>query len=214
MSSPPVAVEVDGLALDVLHHEVGTAGLGGPAVQQSRDPWVLEGRQDLPLLDEARVPALARGGGDLDRDPLPVSVVVPHGEVDDSHPPCARARGEGGTGPMCFEGDGGVREGGGREAHVLGEAVGVRRLGGEQEKRLVDERVVAAGRGFQVGATLARRQGQGFVKQLLQARKAIRTHPTAIVVQPGPRAGARQPTRRVLHARPRHLPRATRSARQ
>ena len=85
---PRFAVHVERQAFHQLHHEVGQSLIGGARVVERRDVRVLQARQDLPLLEEARglLFAAERAGGDLDRD-LPLeAVVVAHGAVHAPHP--------------------------------------------------------------------------------------------------------------------------------
>ena len=49
----PLAINVDRLALNPLHHEVGTTILGGPAVIDRSDAWMIKVSEDLPLGLEA-----------------------------------------------------------------------------------------------------------------------------------------------------------------
>jgi hypothetical protein len=84
----PVSVAVlrDGQAIHVLHDDVRVPILGDAAVQQPRDVRMHEGRQNLPLGDEAlvqRIGHVARAN-QLDRDlmlELPIGAL---GEVDDT----------------------------------------------------------------------------------------------------------------------------------
>ena len=87
----PVAVAVDGLALDELHHDVGRAVVGRAAVEEPRDVRMLEAGEDLPLPPEVadRVVAGAADRDDLDRDPLAVLIVGARGQIDDAHPAVA-----------------------------------------------------------------------------------------------------------------------------
>ncbi len=84
----PVAVAVDGLALDELHHDVGGAVAGRAAVQEPGDVRMLEAGEDLALPSEVadRVVAGATDGNDLDGDPLAVLIVGTRGQIDDAHP--------------------------------------------------------------------------------------------------------------------------------
>jgi len=77
---PHVAIHIDGVAFDVLHHEVRRAFLGGAAIEQMRDVRMAQLREDLPLSLE---PAQQRVGVEprlqqLDRDLLLVLLVVAH----------------------------------------------------------------------------------------------------------------------------------------
>ena len=74
-------------ALDVLQDEVRHALLGRAAVEQPRDVGVLEVREDLPLVPEARDrgAALQLELERLDRDLLVELVVVADGQVDRAH---------------------------------------------------------------------------------------------------------------------------------
>src|SRR5258707_9406512 len=82
-----VAIAVDALAIDVLHHKVGQAFFGCSAIQQRGDVRMYERGENLPLVpkagdDEFRVhPAL----DDLDRYLLAVRLVHPFGEVHRAH---------------------------------------------------------------------------------------------------------------------------------
>ena len=58
-----VAVGVEGNAEDALHHDVGQALLGRPAVEQPRDVGMIECRQDAPLLEESLQQRGRRGSG-------------------------------------------------------------------------------------------------------------------------------------------------------
>jgi hypothetical protein len=44
-----IAINVDGLAVDIFHHQIGRAVGGAAAVQQPCDVRVLQRRQDLPF---------------------------------------------------------------------------------------------------------------------------------------------------------------------
>jgi hypothetical protein len=83
----PVAVVGDGLALDILHHEVGAAAVGGAGVEDLRDAGMVHQRQRLALGveardDRARVHALL---DDLQRDAPPANGLGLLGLVDVAH---------------------------------------------------------------------------------------------------------------------------------
>ena len=86
-------VVVDGLALDVLHDEVGHAAGHGAAVDQPRDVGVIELREDLPLALEPRDAVLdAEAEPDhLDRRPALERLVHALGQVDGAHAAAADA---------------------------------------------------------------------------------------------------------------------------
>ena len=48
-----LGVTIDPMAFDVLHHEVGDAVFGGPAVEQAGDVRVFERSKNLPFMLEA-----------------------------------------------------------------------------------------------------------------------------------------------------------------
>ena len=82
-----VAVAVDGLALDVLHHQIRLASRVGADVEQASDARVDEGRGDLPFLAEAPDQlrcAQVRPDG-LERDQAVDLAVRPPREVDGAH---------------------------------------------------------------------------------------------------------------------------------
>ena len=83
----PVAVLVDGRALDVLHDQVRPAVVGRAAVQQARDAGVVEGGQDLAFGAEPgrEVGAVRPVAQDLEGDLLLVGVVGAHREVHGAH---------------------------------------------------------------------------------------------------------------------------------
>ena len=85
---PRLAVGVEGNALDALHHDVGHAILGGPAVQQPRDVGMIQGRQDAPLLEEPLHQRAARRSAahDLDRHLLLEGGIGALREVHHGHP--------------------------------------------------------------------------------------------------------------------------------
>ena len=92
---PVVAPGVDGLAVDILHGEVGNAIAGGTTVEDSRDVRVIEVGQDLAFsvepLQELRVvgvflaPGLEQVGPDQLQGDLLLEVVAPAGEEDGAH---------------------------------------------------------------------------------------------------------------------------------
>jgi hypothetical protein len=90
----------DRLPVHVLHHEVGLAGLGRPAVEHRRDVGMLEAREDLSLLAEAPLEGAGvdPAADQLQGDGLAERVVVPHGPVDRAHA-SVRDRVEGLVGP-------------------------------------------------------------------------------------------------------------------
>jgi hypothetical protein len=91
---PLVAVGVDRLALDVLHHQVGQPILGRAAVDQAGDARVVERRERLPLAAEALEDVLGIHAplDDLDRHALREVVVGARGEVHRPIPPEAIRR--------------------------------------------------------------------------------------------------------------------------
>jgi hypothetical protein len=80
------AIVVNRHTLDVFHHKVGNALLGGPAVHQACDVRVLERGKDLPFVSE---PSEAFGGSgvvrDLQRNDLTVLLVRTLSEEYPSH---------------------------------------------------------------------------------------------------------------------------------
>ena len=85
---PARGPDVDRLALDVLHDEVGHALVGAAAVEEPRDVGVVQRGKDLALGAEARQHVLGVHAtlDDLERDPLLVLAVGALGEVDGAHP--------------------------------------------------------------------------------------------------------------------------------
>jgi hypothetical protein len=79
----------DGEAVDVLHHQVGTAPLGDAPVEEAGDVRMVEAGQHLPLGAEARVGVVGVEATlqELDGHGLVVVPVVPLGAVDHAHPP-------------------------------------------------------------------------------------------------------------------------------
>ena len=82
-----VAVAVNGLPLDVLHHEVGQPLVGRAAVEQAGDVRVVQGGEYLALISEAaqhllRVHATL---DELDGDALFIGVVGAARQVDRAH---------------------------------------------------------------------------------------------------------------------------------
>ncbi len=79
-------------ALDVLHDEVGLAFLGGAAVEQPRDPGVVERGRDLALVAKAlqRLRAGHSGADELDGDLLLELVVGAAGEIHLAHAAAAQ----------------------------------------------------------------------------------------------------------------------------
>ena len=82
-----VAVEIDGPALDVLHHEVGQPLFRRASVQDARDVGVIEAGEDAPFVVESPEDFLAihSPGNDFEGDRMAVFRIVPFGEVDGSH---------------------------------------------------------------------------------------------------------------------------------
>ena len=86
-----VAVLVDRLPLDVLHHEIRQAVVGRVAIEQARDVRVVEAREDLPLVAEVTQHGVGIHAAldELDRDELLVLTVGATREIDDTHPAAA-----------------------------------------------------------------------------------------------------------------------------
>ncbi len=79
-------VGVDRGALDILHHQVRPAIVGGAAVDQPGDVGVLERRQDLPLgAEPAHAVVIEQAADDLDRDALLERAIGALGQVDGAH---------------------------------------------------------------------------------------------------------------------------------
>ena len=174
-----LAVPVDRDALDVLHHEVGRAVRGLPAVDEARDRRVIERGQDLPLAAETDQ---VLGGQrpaphDLDRDALLVAVVVTDGEVNGPHPAAAdladqAIRAEPVTGGVV----GCVEMAPRRAADDLVEErlpVDVR---AQQSLDAVAQLVVAAATGRQVCVTLGRVEFCGGLEELPHSSPSLGLH--------------------------------------
>jgi hypothetical protein len=174
-----VAVAVDRLAVDVLHHEVGQAVGRGAAVEQPGDVRVVEARQHLPLGAEALQPLVAAqvAADHLEGDLL---LVVVHAgrEVDGAHaaapeqPPDligADARADGRP-P-------GGRAGRGRRKQRL-EVHGRRREGvsGQHPLDLGAEVGVVAAGPAQEGVALRRGESGGRLEQLADSGIALGRH--------------------------------------
>ncbi len=82
-----VAIAIDRLALDVLHHEVRPAVLRHAAVDEPRDAGMLEACKDLTLGDESveHVLGIETAADELDRHVLAVLIVVARREIDRAH---------------------------------------------------------------------------------------------------------------------------------
>ena len=85
------AVDVDRLALDELHNEIGMPALGRAAVVEPRDGRVIQRGEDLPLLLEAPQHVLGIGPrlDELHGYALLERTVVALAEVDHRHPAAA-----------------------------------------------------------------------------------------------------------------------------
>src|SRR5437016_564962 len=86
-----VAVLIDGAALDVLHHEIWKTIGSRAAFEQTRDVWMFQIGEDLPLhheptQDDVRVHAAV---DELDGDLLAILIVSPNGKKDRAHPAAA-----------------------------------------------------------------------------------------------------------------------------
>ena len=86
-----VAVLVDGLALDELHHVVRQAVVGRAAIEQARDVGMIEAGQDLPLVPESPQDEIGIHAplDDLDGDLLPEMIVSANSPVHRPHAPAA-----------------------------------------------------------------------------------------------------------------------------
>jgi hypothetical protein len=88
-----VAVVVEGLPLDVLHHEVGSAVVRDAPVVEPGDVRMRELSEDAPLGEEAAEQVLRvdarRGTGHLDGDALGKVGIVPFCQEDVAHAPAA-----------------------------------------------------------------------------------------------------------------------------
>ena len=82
-----VAMPVDRLPLDIFHDEVGQPVRRGSAVEQLCDVGVVDAGKDLALAPETANDLVVLGAGSeqLDRDLLPVLVVVADGQEDRAH---------------------------------------------------------------------------------------------------------------------------------
>jgi hypothetical protein len=171
-----VAVLVDGLPADVLHDEVGPPVVGVAAVQESRDPGVVERGQDLAFGAEPcrEVGAVRSVGQDLEGDLLLVDVVGAHRDVHRAHaalaehglhrvvadPPADERRRRGRRG---LRGNGGLPE---EFARPL--------VGDEQRLDLASHLEILATLARQEGRPFARSQRGRLIEELLDAPPAIR----------------------------------------
>src|SRR5579872_2602288 len=82
-----LAIVVNRLALDVLHHEVRQAVLGGAAIEQPRNVGMVQAGQYLPLVAEALDDELGVevAPDELDGDLLTESLVGAGGQVNHTH---------------------------------------------------------------------------------------------------------------------------------
>ncbi len=82
-----IAIAIDGLALDELHHEIRQSLRGGAAVEQSGDIGMLEARQDLALIAEAlhHKGRILTDSDQLDRDLLLIRIIGSDRTVDIAH---------------------------------------------------------------------------------------------------------------------------------
>jgi hypothetical protein len=82
-----VAVRVDRLTLDELHREVRQPVSGQSSVDEMRDAWMLEQRQDAPFLDKASQYCLTRPDvpHELECHALLEFCALSFGEIHDAH---------------------------------------------------------------------------------------------------------------------------------
>ena len=82
-----VAIDIDRLAIDELHYEVGQPVIRQPAIQQSSDIWVIERSQRLPLMTEPPQDVLVihPAPDDLYGNIPLESIIIALGLVDGAH---------------------------------------------------------------------------------------------------------------------------------
>ena len=74
-------------ALDELHHQIRKPLVRAAAIENARDPWMLQPRENLPLAPETphQVAALHSALHDLDRHFLLKHFVIAAGTIHDTH---------------------------------------------------------------------------------------------------------------------------------
>ena len=170
----PVAVDINRLARDVLHHEVGQALFGASAVEQACDIGVVQGGQDLALLLEAAQHFLTAGlrAHNLESDLLAEGVVGAHGQVDGSHTALADfAEDLVGTDASPFQARRILRRDGQR-----GQQIGIVAMGGEQALDFDLQIGIACASLRQIRAARILRTFHDSLKKVANLAEAFRCH--------------------------------------
>src|SRR5262245_21227144 len=91
-----IRVPGDGLAFDVLHHEIRKAIVGAATIEQAHDVAMLERREDLTLVAEPgdRLGRADRAGQDLDGDAVNELLIIAYRQVHGTHAALAELPGQ------------------------------------------------------------------------------------------------------------------------